>query len=184
MNCKGCGRKQSCLNLRYHPSICLNGVRKIMKNLNQKYYHISQVDGWLTCFYCYHSLLANAATLELVTTASSHNHHTGSLGFHLKQINLCHWTSIIKWETNQPASAQIHFLRNSSLFVKMLHTEQEDCEELTMPTSLQLLQFIQQETLLQKVNLIYKHKAKFGLDWPWGTVHGKWTYKGMKCQII
>jgi hypothetical protein len=32
-----------------------------------------------------------------------------------------------------------------------------------MPTSLQLLQSIWQETLLQKLKLIYKHKARFWL---------------------
>jgi hypothetical protein len=35
MNWKGCGRKQLWPNLRYYPGICLEGLRKIMENLNQ-----------------------------------------------------------------------------------------------------------------------------------------------------
>jgi hypothetical protein len=35
MNWKGCGRKRSWLNLRYYPGICVEGLRKTMKNLSQ-----------------------------------------------------------------------------------------------------------------------------------------------------
>jgi hypothetical protein len=35
MNWKGCGRKQSWPNLRYYPSICLEGLRKTTKYLRQ-----------------------------------------------------------------------------------------------------------------------------------------------------
>jgi hypothetical protein len=34
MNWKGCGRERSLCNLRYYPGICLDGLRKIMENLN------------------------------------------------------------------------------------------------------------------------------------------------------
>jgi hypothetical protein len=35
MNWKGCGRKSSWPNLWYYPGICLEGLRKTMKNLSQ-----------------------------------------------------------------------------------------------------------------------------------------------------
>jgi hypothetical protein len=35
MNWKGCGKKRSWPNLRYYPSICLEGLRKTTKNLSQ-----------------------------------------------------------------------------------------------------------------------------------------------------
>jgi hypothetical protein len=34
MNCEGCGGNRSCLTLRYQLSICLKGLRKMMKNLS------------------------------------------------------------------------------------------------------------------------------------------------------
>jgi hypothetical protein len=35
MNWRGCGRKRSCPNLRYYPSIYVEGLRKTTKNLSQ-----------------------------------------------------------------------------------------------------------------------------------------------------
>jgi hypothetical protein len=35
MNWKGCGRKRSCPNKRYYPGICLEELRKTMKDLSQ-----------------------------------------------------------------------------------------------------------------------------------------------------
>jgi hypothetical protein len=35
MNRKGCGRKQSWINLRHYPAICLEGLRTIVETLNQ-----------------------------------------------------------------------------------------------------------------------------------------------------
>jgi hypothetical protein len=35
MNWKGCERKRSWPNLRYYPSICLEGPRKTVQNLSQ-----------------------------------------------------------------------------------------------------------------------------------------------------
>jgi hypothetical protein len=32
---KGCGRKRSCLNLRYYPDICLDVLRNTTKTLSQ-----------------------------------------------------------------------------------------------------------------------------------------------------
>jgi hypothetical protein len=35
MRWKGCGRYQSWPNLRYYPGICMEGLRKPMKNISQ-----------------------------------------------------------------------------------------------------------------------------------------------------
>jgi hypothetical protein len=42
MNWKGCGRKQSWPNLRYNSIICLEGLTKTMKNLNQDSWSLGQ----------------------------------------------------------------------------------------------------------------------------------------------
>jgi hypothetical protein len=42
MNWKGCGRKRSWPNLRYYPYICLEGLKKTMKNLIQHSRSLSQ----------------------------------------------------------------------------------------------------------------------------------------------